>query len=50
MICGKGREKNVKMVSQVRLVREWNPLFFCSQPFCGGNPDDAAAVANKSEG
>lgn len=42
-------EKELRDKNQEGLAREWNP-FFCSQLgvvlICGGNPDDAAAVAN----
>ena len=44
----------VWVMDQEGLMREWNP-FFCGHCWlgliiCGGNPDDAAAVANNCGG
>lgn len=50
----KKKERRIVCMGQEGLMREWNP-FFCGHCWlgliiCGGNPDDAAAVANNCGG
>ena len=50
----KKKKRRIVCMGQEGLMREWNP-FFCGHCWlgliiCGGNPDDAAAVANNCGG